>query len=99
VPKYRFTVEVDTIDELLGQLELLAATARSTIAQRDGPGVAPGSFGGTATVLPIVGKCPQGHGDMRLIPAGTAKSGPRIGQPYPAFYKCDKCGSRQELTP
>jgi hypothetical protein len=33
---------------------------------------------------------------MRLIPSGVARSGPRTGQRYPAFYKCDTCGERRE---
>jgi hypothetical protein len=89
MPKYRFTVEVDTIDELLAQLELLTRTATATIAQRDGPSV--------PAPMPAQGYCPQGHGPMGVIPAGVAKSGPRIGQPYPAFLKCATCGTRQEI--
>jgi hypothetical protein len=40
------------------------------------------------------------HGEpARLVPAGVSKSGPRAGQPYPAFYTCprqrgDQCGFR-----
>lgn len=40
------------------------------------------------------------HGESaRLVPAGVSKSGPRAGQPYPAFYTCarqrgDQCGFR-----
>jgi hypothetical protein len=85
--KYRFTVEVDTVDELVAQLQLLLATASSTIAQRDGPDVPPGGR-----------VCPNGHGAMGLIPAGVTRSGPRIGQPYSAFLKCATCGTRMELT-
>ena len=49
-------------------------------------------------VAQIERACSGGHGAMRLIPAGTARSGPRVGQPYPAFLKCDTCGERQELA-
>jgi hypothetical protein len=91
MPKYRFTVEVDTVDELRAQLELLLRTADATIATRDGPTRAPSA--------PATGYCPAGHGPMSLIPAGTAKSGPRIGQAYPAFLKCRTCNARAELAP
>lgn len=43
-------------------------------------------------------QCSGGHGPMRLVPAGTAKSGPRIGQAYPAFLTCDTCRERREVS-
>lgn len=60
---------------------------------------APTPVATAATPTPQASGKPQcKHGEMRYVPAGVAKSGPRAGQPYDPFWACpaprgapDKC--------
>lgn len=87
------TIEGDTLADIYAALEIELARVRGNLAPTAStfPNALPSGD-------PIGAACPNGHGPMRLIPAGTAKSGPRIGQPYPAFLKCDTCQARRELA-
>jgi hypothetical protein len=39
--------------------------------------------------------CPV-HGGWKVVPPGVAKTGPRAGQPYPAFIACPERGCNQK---
>lgn len=39
--------------------------------------------------------CPV-HGQWKVVPPGVARSGPRAGQPYPAFIACPAQGCREK---
>jgi hypothetical protein len=87
------TVEGDTLADIYAALELELARIRGNVA----PSSSVSAILTPPVDRPVGASCPNGHGAMRLIPGGTAKSGPRIGQPYPAFLKCDVCGTRREV--
>lgn len=93
--KYQLTIEFDTIEELQAYV--------GAASRRDAPATpqlhvlpTPPALAGTSIGQIAGAFCSGGHGQMRLIPGGTARSGPRVGQPFPPFYKCDTCGERQE---
>lgn len=49
------------------------------------------------TTLPGYGwTCPVHPGQWKVVPAGIAKQGPRIGQAYPAFIACTVHGCREK---
>ena len=88
--RYQLSIESDDLAELIAVARAIASAGlpapmptatRSTAAPASGP----------------VGQCPDGHGDMRLVPGGTVRAGPRVGQKYPAFYTCDVCQAKQEI--
>lgn len=93
--RFTLTIEGD-VDQLLAVARAIEPVVRHTdINVRTDARPQLQALQGGATPVNV---CSGGHGPMRLIPGGTAKSGPRIGQPYPAFFKCDACGERKELT-
>lgn len=89
------TIEGDSMAEIYAAMQLELARVQGNLA--------PAYTGAPRPIasVPSSGNqpgCSGGHGVMRLIPGGTAKSGLRIGQPYPAFWKCDTCGERRETS-
>lgn len=100
--RFTLTIEGD-VDTLLAVARAIApvvAQGGDVHMRTDAPGPRPQLQpidGGPTRPPARAGVCTGGHGEMRMIQGGTARSGPRMGQPYPPFYKCDTCGERQEL--
>lgn len=40
----------------------------------------------------IAVECPNGCGEMKYVPAGVSRAS---GKPYPSFYSCKQCGTKQ----
>lgn len=95
-PRFTLTIEGD-VDQLLAVARAIDPVVRQgdVDVRTDARPQLQALPGGVPSPVNV---CSGGHGPMRLIPGGTARSGPRMGQPYPAFFKCDTCGERKELT-
>jgi len=46
---------------------------------------------------PLTWVCPLHGTPAKYVPAGIARSGPRAGQPYQAFYACSTHGCRERV--
>lgn len=98
--RYQLTISVDSEQELtelvrilvdpvyqgnVPQLQVIQGQAPAAPFPVNPPGPAP--------------MCPNpAHGPTVLNwrPPGTTKSGPRIGQPYPGFWRCDAPGCQHK---
>jgi hypothetical protein len=90
VPRYSIAIEVESIEQLQQLNEALTRAGLLPSLRHVDP-IAPPAMVGAS-------QCSGGHGVMRLIPGGVARSGPRQGQSYPAFWKCDVCGERRDAA-